>query len=199
MTPRGIVASQNDEVSRRTETRADIIGSSALGAHNPEATAAYYENELRIQTFAYNITHPDHKVPANATEADRKKVSDWASEYDSQHPTLLDRINTMRQEAGLMAEYEKTHKVTTHDEKVKEADTLVKEIMGAAGEIHGQAPAVPGGKGEVRHAANTLTGEQLAQVDEIKQMWNSVQSQPLDLGTAPGAAKRETGIGTQRA
>lgn len=111
-----------DAAQRRAEIVADITGTGPLGSKDPQALAEYFRATLYLTTKAMNWQE--------STESDMRAASAIQHHSnDRRHPPLADRIDYLERAAQLMKEYEATHSVVTQEDRKKQSDWLVQQIL----------------------------------------------------------------------
>jgi hypothetical protein len=134
--PSGIVRLRNNPAaSREASVRADLEGAGPLGTRNPIGATAAIEHDMRLElhklVFVKDNTVGDLD-PNRLSDRDYKRISDeHVRVYNNDPHTVAawDRIEALRKEARLMAEFERTHAVRTHADREDESKWLVDQIL----------------------------------------------------------------------
>ena len=207
-TPEGVIMRRNIAVARYTEVMADLKGAGPAGSGNPEAYAAWINDELIKDARAYIAKYPQESasgtaarlypgtdLPADVVE----KMSRLNLQGDPQHPSDLDRIQALRDEASRMKEYERTHAIPADAGALRayrqvEANTVIAQVlsdMKNQWDAPIQVPESPPQNTSPFTPAvfpNKLPAQQEPLINGIRTSMIRVLKTPLDLQKAPEVA-----------
>lgn len=133
VTEQGLAAAlASNGVSQVHELMADLIGSGPLGSNDPYAPADDLRGSLIEHINDYNAAHPGQQIStSNYTSQDLRKVSDWWAIDHPRHPPLADRVDYLEYQAQLLREYQKTHTMTTLQDRQQAAEWIQSQVLKA--------------------------------------------------------------------
>lgn len=149
------------------EEIADVVGAGPLGSHDPQSAADSYKRRIKEAIVWYNkVNKTDIPLEGASPDQVEKAVdASYVKSSESDHPYTPDRVAYLEREAALMKQYEATHKVFTHEDRVAESNWLLDQVLGKGEgktrtqDVPAQVPAAPASDAAAKPEPTSPTSE----------------------------------------